>query len=485
MSLLARSAILFLMLLSVSCETQQLEKYDLLLKNARVVDVIDGELSDRTFILIRKGVIVSMTEDDAILDGKTFEEILDVNDKYIIPGLWDMHAHPDDPEVWRMDPRKEDRDYLMPLFVINGVTGIRDMAGDLEMVSRWRALDENDRLLVPRIVAGGPLLDGPNPMWDGSIGIENPDRVPFVVDSLIESGVDFLKVYSLLPRDTYFALAAYANKIRFPFVGHVPLTVLPSEAATTGMRSQEHLLEILNETVRDKAGLEALDQIEDGLERYVAKNEYLIENFDPSKMDSLNQLFVKNDIYHTPTLSMWMKNAWFEEEELKDDSLIQYLPGYLRKYWTVGVNDHLNHRDKPGFVETKKKLYFKYLELVKAMDESGVKLLAGTDMGANPLCFPGTGLHSELKELVRAGLTPLEALQTATINPAQFLSMEDRYGSVQEGKIADLVILEKNPLEDISNVQEVRAVVKDGDLLSREELMSIASMIYELNNSDN
>ena len=136
---------------------------------------------------------------------------------------------------------------MMPLFVLHGVTGIRDMAGGLQQVFRWRSLSNQDKLLVPKIYACGPLLDGPDPMWDGSLGIDNAQQVGPRVDSLVRAGADFLKVYSLLPRDTYFALAAFAEQEQLTMVGHVPFDVLPSEAAQTGMKSQEHLLQILLE----------------------------------------------------------------------------------------------------------------------------------------------------------------------------------------------------------------------------------------------
>ncbi|MCO6487374.1 MAG: hypothetical protein J5I98_03100 [Phaeodactylibacter sp.] len=149
--------------------------------------------------------------------------------RYIIPGLWDMHTHPDDPEVWWMDSIPEHRDLLMPLFVIYGVTGTRDMAGSLEVVNDWRRRIKAGTLVGPEIIAAGPLLDGPNAMWDGSVSIADTSRVKPVVDSLIEAGIDFLKVYSGLPREVFFALMEYANEIGFPVVGHIPTEVTTAE----------------------------------------------------------------------------------------------------------------------------------------------------------------------------------------------------------------------------------------------------------------
>ena len=165
---------------------------------------------------------------------------------------------------------------------------------------------------------------------------------------------------------------------------------------------------------------------------------------------------------------MWQKNAWFEEELQTDQEQFAYLPDYLKTYWTPEHNDHLKYRDNKDFIQLKRDEYQIYLRLTGLMHEAGVKLLAGTDVGANPLCWPGTGVHNELEELVRAGLSPFEALKTATIHPAKFLEIDKFYGSVAKGKIADLVLLKSNPLEDIGAVREIMAVVKDGKLIDSE-----------------
>lgn len=399
-------------------------------------------------------------------------KVVKADGKYIIPGLWDMHTHPDDPELWRMDVDSAARDWLMPQFVIYGVTGTRDMAGSLELVKSWKKRIRSGEMVGPEIFAAGPLLDGPNPMWDGSLGINDTAHVKHIVDSLRNAGVDFLKVYSLLPRDIYFALAAYANKINFPICGHVPLEVSTSEAAETGLNSQEHLLEILLECSSREEDLRnnTIDFGDaKGLDRYVLKQQLMLDTYDSTKAQKLFQTYKNLNIWHTPTLSMWRKNAWFELEYQSDKALYRYLPPYIRKYWTIGVNDHLNYRDHKGFIEIKRKLYQKYLEIISDMHKAGVKLLAGTDTGANPLCFPGIGVHNEVMELVRAGLSPVDALATATIHPAQYLNIDHDFGSLTEGKIADLVILDSNPLLYIQNIRSVNSVIKRGYLYDKKK----------------
>ncbi len=448
----------------------------LVIRNVQIVDVASGQLlPGAKDIIIEEGRITQIANYGTVrlIGGFTS---FDGKGKYVIPGLWDMHTHPDDPELWRMEVDASDRDWLMPQFVVYGVTGIRDMAGSLAVVKEWKRKGASGDLLVPEIFAAGPLLDGPNPMWDGSVGISGPADVKTIVDSLRKAGVDFLKVYSLLPREIYFALSKYAREINFPICGHVPLKVSSSEAAKSGLNSQEHLLEILLECSDRESDLRnnTIDfGSAKGLDRYVLKQQLMMDTYNPEKAEKLFQTFKQHATWHTPTLNLWYKNAWFEREYEKDKALYKYLPAYIRKYWTIGVNDHLNYRDHQGFIDIKQKLYQKYLELVKAMHGAGVKLLAGTDMGANPLCFPGISIHDELEQFVRAGLSPAEALKTATINPAQYLTIAKDFGSVETGKIADLVILERNPLEDIQAVREIKAVVKDGKLYEQAKREAI------------
>ena len=452
------------------CTHELWSQQSLLISDVHIVDVEKGQISESLMdVLISEGRIRQIAPSGRIHVGK---EVITHNAKkaFLIPGLWDMHAHPDDPEVWRMNPVAKDRDLLMPQFVLNGVMGIRDMAGSLEVINEWRKKGKNGELLVPKIFAAGPLLDGPNPMWDGSIGISSPNHVKPVVDSLVDAGVDFLKVYSLLPRDIYFALAKYANEIDFPFVGHVPLEVTPSEASETGMKSEEHLLEILLECSDKRETLvnRTLDYSsvgENRFDRYIYRKRVELESFNEDKARQIFETFAQNQTWHTPTLSMWQKNAWFEEERKADQDQFAYLPNYLKKYWTPAHNDHLKYRDNQAFIQLKRDEYQMYLRLTNLMHKAGVKLLAGTDVGANPLCWPGIGVHNELEELVRAGLSPSEALKTATIHPAEFLEISVDYGSIAEGKVADLVLLKANPLEDISAVREIVAVVQHGILI--------------------
>ncbi len=452
-----------------------------LVKNIWIVDVLNEAVSATQKDILIENDLIKRIDDAGKIHPSAETTVYEGNGAYVIPGMWDMHAHPDDPEVWRFNPENDQKSLLMPQFVVHGVTGIRDMAGDMDLIENWRKHIKNRTLIGPQIIAGGPLLDGPNPMWDGSVGISDAKAVGHIADSLINSGVDFLKVYSLLPRDIYLALQEYANKQGYQVAGHVPFGVKPSEAAVAGINCQEHFLEILKEvsSKEEDIGNGDIDygNITSRLDRYVFRQNLILDTYDSEKASALYKLFAQKNTWHTPTISMWYKNAYYEDEVKADASNFEHLPKYLQTYWkSYEVNDHLQNR-LPALLDYKKKEVAKYMEMIKEMHDQGVMLLAGTDVGANPLCWPGIGVHNELKLMVKAGLTPAEALQTATINPAVFLGLDAEQGTVAEGKIANLVLLNTNPLNDINALDQIATVVNQGQLLDEAKRMAILKEI--------
>ena len=439
----------------------------LIIRNAQIIDVKKGTLINKNRdLLIRDERIVDIKPAGKISTDSAI--VFDAEGKFLLPGLWDMHTHPDDPELWWMKPDEAQRELLLPLFVLNGVTGTRDMAGDLDLVKSWRKKISEGSLIGPEIVAAGPLLDGAEAMWDGSVSIENTGEVKSIVDSLVTSGVDFLKVYSGLSRDVFFALCDYAKEVNMPVAGHIPDDVTTAEGAEAGMICQEHLLGILVECSRleDEIRNDKIDygSAESGVDKHYIRNRLIMDTYDEAKAKKLFRQYVKYETWHTPTISMWYKNAYYEEEILKDEPLFKYLPKYLRKYWQPDINAHLKNRH-PKVVATKKRQVEFYLKIIAQMHEAGVKLLTGTDVGANPLCLPGIGVHNELSLFVEAGLSPAEALRAATIHPVEFLQLTEDFGTVEIGKIADLVILDENPLDNIENVRKVSTVIRRGSVL--------------------
>jgi len=398
---------------------------------------------------------------------------IDATGSFLIPGLWDMHAHPDDPELWPVNPPPKEKEKLLTLLIANGVTGIRDMGGDLKLLQEWRARVGDGTMVGPHIYACGPLLDGPKPMWPGSIAISTAEQGRQAVRDLKQKRADFVKVYSLLPREAYFAIADESKKVKLPFAGHVPDSVTPEEASDAGQASEEHLLQIVEACSDREAIKKKVDELREAgatpIDRRRAYIETMLATFDAKKAEALFAKFVKNNTWITPTVIVWQNNASFEDDSARYADRMKYLPRYIREYWDPKNNAHLKGRS-PERLVAEKLLVKKYLEVIGAMQRAGVKLMTGSDFGANPLLFPGWGVHDEMALLVRAGLTPMEAIQAATRNPAIFLRLDKSVGTIEKNKLADMVLLGANPLEDINNTRKIAAVFFQGRMFDRPEL---------------
>lgn len=383
-------------------------------------------------------------------------QVIDARGKYLIPGLWDMHVH----EIfgdWL--PRTED---IIPLlFVANGITGVRDMGGDLEPLKQWRADIASGKMLGPRMVISGPMLDGPVPQFPSSVQIKNAADGRKAVDDLTRDGADFIKIQSLIPRDGYFAAVEEAKKLGIVFVGHVPDAVRAVEASNAGQKSIEHLTGVF----------EACSTVEDELmkqPRGPGRGRYL-STYDPARAKELISLFIKNQTWQVPTL-YWERGEWLiEQTNAGHDPLDKYAPvAWKQRTWPMFTSDITKHYSTDPVFD-REQFFEKELQMVGEMNRAGVPIMAGTDTAAGVRVYPGFSLHEELGLLVQAGLTPLQALQAATINPERFFGFSDG-GTISKGKRADLVLLDANPLDDIANTKKIRSVVLAGRYLSRDDL---------------
>jgi imidazolonepropionase-like amidohydrolase len=390
--------------------------------------------------------------------------IVDARGKYLIPGLWDMHVHT---VFGDWIPRNER--VTLPLFVANGITGVRDMGGDLDVLTRWRAEIDAGRLLGPRMVIAGPMLDGAVPRFPSSAPVANAADGRRVVDELKARGVDFIKIQSLIPRDGYFAAADEAKKVGLTFVGHVPDAIRAAEASNAGQRSIEHFTGIF----------EGCTPIEDQLIKGPKSLGLKVSNFDRARARSLIELMAKNQTWQVPTL-VWERGQWLVDDiDLSHDPLTRYAPrAWKDRTWPMFVHDILETMDTDPLAVRKHFVQME-LDMTLAMFRAGVPFMAGTDTAAGVHVFPGFSLHEELALFVRAGLTPLQALQTATRNPAQFLGRLADMGTVEKGKVADLVLLDANPLADIANTRRIRAVVLAGRYFGRTDLDRMLKQVEE------
>jgi imidazolonepropionase-like amidohydrolase len=427
----------------------------LVITHVNVIDVMRGGVQEDMTVVIRDKQITELDKSARLSIPKN-ARVVNGRGKYLIPGLWDMHVH----EIFGdWVPRDEDISPL--LFVANGVTGVRDMGGDLEPLKKWRSDIASGTMIGPRMIIAGPMLDGPVPQFPSSAPISNAADGRRLVDQLKNSGVDFIKVQSLIPRDGYFAAAEEAKKLGIVFAGHVPDAVRAAEASTAGQRSIEHLTGVF----------EGCSTIEDELmkqPRGPGRGKFL-STYDPKRAQELISLFVKNQTWQVPTL-VWERGEWLiEQTNSSADPLAKYAPvAWKQRTWPMFTSEITKNwstdplRDRERFVQ-------KELEIVGEMHRAGVPFLAGTDTAAGVRVYPGFSLHDELTLFVNGGFTPLAALQTATLNPAHYLGMADT-GAVEKGKRADLVLLDANPLDDISNTRKIRAVVLAGRFFSRDDL---------------
>jgi hypothetical protein len=390
-------------------------------------------------------------------------QFVDAHGLYLIPGLWDMHVH-----IWETKR-------AFPMFIANGVLSVRNTGGHLDELKSWREQTASGALLGPRMVICGPVVDGPNPSHpDHSIVVNNAAEGRATVDFLKKNGADFVKVYDGVPREAYFAIMDEAKRQSIPFAGHVPESIQNSEASNAGQASIEHLGLILEEasTNNDEVRKIRATPVKSPAEypgRIARELQLTVAGYAPEKLTDLAALFVKNSTWQDPTLVSTNVVAHANDTSFTKDPRLAYVPSAEREGWKPENNMFVKFSPPEYWVKRDAEFKEK-LTVVGALHRAGVPFLAGTDSGGVPNTYPGFSLHEELAFLVQAGFTPMEALQTATLNPAKFLGLTDQLGTVVTGKQANLVLLEANPLHDIHNTQKIRGVLARGRYLDRAAL---------------
>jgi imidazolonepropionase-like amidohydrolase len=396
--------------------------------------------------------------------------------KYLIPGLWDAHVHtfvfPWQPEV------------SLPLFLANGVTSIRDMGGALPVSDAssqgagfpMSAIEETASRIAsgersgPRVVAG-TMVDGPAPVWPIALAAGTAAEGEQAVAAIAGAGANFVKVYTLLPRDAFAAIAEAAKARSLPFLGHVPIASTPADGAALGMRTIEHYSDsLLPYASSDEeallAELRAVASGPDPVQAYAAtffsRLPQMVETFDAGKVEAMAERFAANQTGFTPTLIIGRNAARASDPAHATDPHLRYLPPEVVAGWQAAAGPNVD----PGLAQRSLEIG---ATMTRIMQEAGVPILAGTDVGL-PNLVPGFSLHDELALLVEAGLSPLEALQAATRNPAVAMGLGDDLGAIEPGKLADLVLLDANPLDAIANTTRIAAVIANGRLLERPDL---------------
>jgi hypothetical protein len=444
--------------------------------HATVIDATGAPALKDVTVVIKGDRISALGKSDKVRPPSD-AQIVNARGKFLIPGLWDMHVH------WYV------KDYL-PLFIANGVTGIRIMSGT-PAHHQWRKEIAEGSLLGPRMLIASPIVDGPKPFWPGSVTAGNEEEGRQAVAKAMQDGADFVKVYSVLPRDAYFGIADEAKKRGIPFEGHVPFAVSVREASQAGQKSIEHLTGVLlacssreNELLKSAqaalAGVLATNEPMTMVANNLRSEEVALETYSAAKASEVFADFRRNHTWQCPTLTVLRNVACLDDPAFGHDPRLKYMPRQVKSIWDPDNDFRFKGRTAEG-VAIGKKVYQKELELVGAMRRSGVEFLAGTDT-LNPFCFPGFSLHDELGLLVQTGFTPMEALQTATLNAARFMGRENDLGTIKAGKLADLILLDANPLDDIANTRKIGAVVYGGRLFPRPALNEMLSRVEALAN---
>lgn len=433
--------------------------------HVNIVDVKNEKLIPDQTVLIA-GDRIEKIGSNLKLPKKAY--IISGKNKFLIPGLWDMHFHNDDDESSEVTDSA-----LIPLLIVNGVTGVRDMFG-LDNTLKRRDSVRSGKLVGPETYAGA-MVDGPQPMQPFAMAVKNPGRGVFMVDSLKNRGYDFIKVYSALPRASYDSIAAESKKQHIPFEGHVPANVTPVEAALMGQKSMEHQIGMivqcssLSDSVKNKEwGVQMMMSMAGGKfmdDKYMA----YINSFDSLRLDSAARIFIQTGVWYCPTLitmNNYMRRLKDVPEEMKEDSLMFYVTKNTKRSWEQ-MGKMLNMRS--GDWSTRIKGLELLAQIEKSLYYKKINMLAGDDNN-NPFCYAGFSLHQELIQLVQCGIPDAEALKIATYNPAIFFEIENQFGSIEKGKIASLVLLDANPLIQISNTARIRAVFLRGKYYDRQSL---------------
>jgi imidazolonepropionase-like amidohydrolase len=371
-----------------------------------------------------------------------------------MPGLVDMHVH-----LFNLSSHRPPNDWSFPLYVANGITAVREMRGDaasMTLVHRWQTALDDGELVAPRILAAGISVYGASP--------EDARRQ---VDAAAEAGADFIKVFSEVPASHWRAILAAAQAHSLPVVGHVPAGVPLLVAAAAGQRSDEHLMQAFEACSSIEAGLlePRRDLAGDALiARRDAQESEALEAFDPTICWSVAKTLATSGQVQVPTLVLADEDSLAKNGPPSADPRWRYLRPDERARWQrffdgYTVQDAALARQRWPVAR----------QIVSAMHEAGVTIMAGTD-SPMPGVYPGFALHEELELLVASGLTPPEALRSATLEPARFLGIADKSGSVAVGKRADLLLLDADPTKDIRNTRRIHAVLIDGRLLRSTDL---------------
>lgn len=464
-------------------ENQKSEEQSIVFRNISVIDAKNGLQTNLTVVIKGKRIYEIKPADEIEIDENAI--VVDGSGKFLIPGLWDAHVH--------LSYEPELTSSMFQLFLVNGITSIRDTGGQLDLVMPLKVKAEQDPEKSPRVMVAGPLLDGVPTVYDGisrpklGLGAGTPEEAERLIEDFVNAGVDFIKSYEMLTPQTFESVIAKSKSYGKIVTGHVPLSMDVIEASDLGLRSMEHMrnLEMACSSNFDSLLDARRKMLDDGKNEeggilrsriHQAQRSFAVQNQDEQRRNLVLSRLADNQTWQIPTLSIVTVSSRrpFGKESWREN--FRYLPDSVKIRWGKASKEF---SESP--IDSASQLYAEWaIEMISYMKEAGVVIMAGTD---SPIAFltPGFSLHEELSLLVEGGLSPLQALEAATLRPAQYFEMEDQLGTIEVGKLADLVMLNANPLEDISNTKSIQAVVRDGYLYDRQLLNDMLDKLESSN----
>ena len=443
-----KKTILLLVLIAMfSCSQSQkaISESAFLIQNVNIVDVRTGQIDQNKQVVIDSGRIVSITE--RVDTPEQYSSRLDGTGQYLLPGLSEMHAHIPSP------PTSQTRiEETLFLYLSNGITTIRGMLGHpAHLELRERAA--NGELLSPRIITSSPSLNGNT--------VQTEEEARTKVETYAADGYDFLKIHPGIQRDVFEVLAATAKKENIEFAGHVPVDVGIVRALELEYATIDHVDGFLE-------GLVPEESIEDP-----AANGFFGYNFTPladtTRVRELVRLSREQGVWVVPTQTLFER--WFAPttaDEMLSQPEMKYMPKATLQNWrerklqATGPDSGFDAEQWQQFTEIRRKL-------IKTIQDEGQGLLLGSDA---PQIFnvPGFSIHHEIETMRLAGLSPLQIIQSGTINVADYLGMSDTFGEIKPGLAADMMLVRRNPLEDLQALKELSGVMIQGQWVSREAI---------------
>jgi cytosine/adenosine deaminase-related metal-dependent hydrolase len=438
------------------------------LRNVTIVDIERNRLrSPRDVVIVGERIV-------AVQAGSTARtprqgRVLDGQGKFLIPGLWDFHVH--------VFSAPGEEDFALPLYIANGITGVRD-AGALRTLPEQQRVAEavlRGERVGPRLVLAGALIDGPPGSWPGQMVAATPDEGRARVREAHAAGWSVIKSYSLLAEDTYLAIADEARRQRLPLYGHIPESVRLEAAVRAGHRSIEHFGRVTQAcstaeaamVAANAAAMRAADPMPALMAVMAGHNATTLAHWDAKRCARVTRVLVRGAAAVMP--SLMVSDFYLGKDPAPDDPRLLTVPQAVRAQW--GQGDWRRQQMNAEMLAQAPRSVALDWQTFKLAHDAGVTMLAGTDAAfANPFLFHGFTLHDELARYVQAGLTPQQALMTATVNPGRFLGLRDLAGRVAWRQRADLVLLDANPLDDIAATRRIHAVMANGRLFDRAAL---------------